>query len=373
LKIGITGASGFLGWHVRAWLYTYKNDWEVRVANRNEFEDIEKLTEFCGSLDAVIHCAGMNRGSDSEVESTNIELATRLSAACTKAFRTTGQFPHVVFANSTHIDRRSAYASGKKLAAEILAQASEKARANFSNVILPNLFGESGRPFYNSVVSTFCYQLTAGETPSIHQDVVLELMHAQKAAEYLVSVGGNESSTQIRPKGVPVSISELFAKLSDMSESYLKKQIIPALNSAFDRQLFNTLRSYHFPNKSRISLSLHKDNRGELFETMKSTGEGQTFVSTTFPGITRGNHYHTRKFERFVVCSGRASISLRRLFSNEIISFEVDGDEPCAIDMPTFVAHNITNTGDVPLVTLFWANEVFTPHDPDTYAEPVSL
>jgi len=370
LKIGITGAGGFLGWHVRVWLRTFRPDAEVRAAGREAFSGRESLIDFCRGLDAIIHCAGMNRGDDAEVEATNLALAKSLADACRAACGTI--IPRLVFANSTHIDRDSAYASGKRAAAALLASAAGEA-SRFTNAVLPNLFGEFGRPFYNSAISTFCHQLTSGGQPEVHQDAALHLLHAQKAAALLARAALGESDAgEVRPQGETTTVRCVLEKLTRMQESYSVCGIVPDLSGSFDRELFNTLRSYQFPDQSRSELRVNTDARGGLFETVKSSGEGQTFVSTTHPGITRGNHYHTYKFERFVVCSGEAEISLRRLFSNHVVTFRVSGDSPCAIDMPTFCAHNITNTGSGPLTTLFWANEIFDPKNPDTFSEQVT-
>ena len=136
---------------------------------------------------------------------------------------------------------------------------------------------------------------------------------------------------------------------------------------------FNTYRSYLYPDHYPVPLNLRTDARGGLFEAVKSHQGGQTFLSTTHPGVTRGRHYHHHKVERFLVVSGQAEIRIRRLFGDEVRVFKVNGAEPCFIDMPTFHTHEITNVGDTDLLTLFWSHEIFDPSNPDTYSEPVIL
>jgi UDP-2-acetamido-2,6-beta-L-arabino-hexul-4-ose reductase len=137
--------------------------------------------------------------------------------------------------------------------------------------------------------------------------------------------------------------------------------------------LFNTYRAALFPNHYPIALTAHADERGRLVETVRAHGgQGQTFVSTTRPGITRGEHFHLGKVERFVVLSGRARISLRRVCTDEIVSFDVSGEAPAVVDMPTMWVHNITNIGDTELTTLFWTHSLFDPDNPDTFWEPVA-
>jgi UDP-2-acetamido-2,6-beta-L-arabino-hexul-4-ose reductase len=124
----------------------------------------------------------------------------------------------------------------------------------------------------------------------------------------------------------------------------------------------------HYP----VALAVHADRRGRLVETVRSRGgQGQTFLSWTWPGVTRGEHYHLHKVERFVVVAGRARIRVRRLFHGEIATFDVDGAQPVVVDMPTMWAHDITNTGDDELITMFWTNAIFDHGAPDTFPAAV--
>ena len=365
MKIGITGADGLIGWHQRAYLKAMGGH-EVRLANRATFSQPELLLDFVAGLDAVIHLAGMNRGDEAEIEAVNAALAQKLVTACEQA----SVSPFMVYANSTHEDRNTAYGRGKHAAADTLRQWAEKNEAGFTNLILPHVFGEFGKPFYNSVVSTFCYQLARNETPQIISDGELELLHVQDVAAHCLTAIQENQRGDIRLNGVGMKVSGLLQRLTDMRDRY-QLMVMPKFESALDVRLFNTLRSYLFPEHYPVALTLHSDARGSLFEVVKSGGGGQVFMSTTHPGITRGNHFHTRKIERFLVASGEAEIRLRKLFSNEVTCFQVRGDAPCYVDMPTFHTHHITNTGQSELVTLFWANEIFDPADPDTFPEQV--
>lgn len=144
------------------------------------------------------------------------------------------------------------------------------------------------------------------------------------------------------------------------------------LASPFELALFNTYRAALFPSAYPIAFTTHSDNRGWLVETARwFGGEGQTFVSVTKPGFTRGEHFHLRKIERFVVLAGTARIALRKVDTDEVVVFDVSGDAPSAIDMPVGWIHNIRNVGDSDVLTQFWVNELFDPEDPDTFWEPV--
>lgn len=365
MKIGITGADGLLGYHLRALLHSL-GGCEVRLAGRQTFADQDVLDRFVCDLNGVAHLAGMNRGDESEVEATNVALADQLASALDR----TGCRPTVVYANSTHIERNTGYGRGKRAAAGRLSHWAEANGAIFCDLVLPNVFGEFGKPYYNSVVSTFCHQIAVGETPQIHTDDVIELVHAQDVARLILSSIEAGESGQFRMAGTPIRVSTLLERLRTLHAEYAGK-VVPDLGDPLDLRLFNTLRSYMFPGHYPVALDLRSDDRGSLFEAVRTRGRGQTFMSTTQPGVTRGNHYHLRKVERFLVVAGEAEIRLRRLFGGQVEVFRVGGDQPCYIDMPTFHTHSITNVGNRELMTLFWANEIFDPGNPDTYVEAV--
>jgi UDP-2-acetamido-2,6-beta-L-arabino-hexul-4-ose reductase len=366
MKIGITGANGFLGFHLRAFLYAQGRD-EVRLATRETFADPAALDGFVRDLDGVAHLAGVNRGDEAGLEAANASLASELVAA----FRRTGARPSLAFANSTHIERETGYGRGKRAAAERLAEWAADAGTWFANFVLPNIFGEFGRPFYNSVVATFCHQLANGHTPEIHVDAELELMHAQVVASYCAEALTQDKCGMFRLPGETIRVSELLERLRYMHGRYAVAKVIPDLSDPLDLRLFNTLRSYLYPGHYPVSLDLRSDARGSLFEAVKAMQGGQTFLSTSHPGITRGNHYHLRKVERFLVVSGNAEIRVRKLFSGDLKTFVVSGNVPCYVDMPAFHTHSITNVGTDELLTLFWSNEIFDPADADTFTEAV--
>lgn len=369
MRIGITGATGFIGTHVRALLKARNEGHEVRLGSRDSFTSDSALGTFVDGLDAIVHLAAMIRGTDEDIETTNIDLARKLTMACEgKAVR-----PFVVFANSVHqYGGRSAYGRGKREAARLLRTWAERSGAGFANLILPHVFGEFGRPFYNSAVSTFCYQLASHEPPPFVSDGSVELLHVQAVADQCLAVIRDRRSGDFRLDGVPMAVAELLKRLRELDSQY-RSQVMPKLETSVDVHLFNTLRSYLFPRHYPVNLQLRTDTRGSLFEAVKSLGGGQVFMSTTRPGVVRGNHFHTRKIERFLVISGEAEIRLRKLFSDDVIVFKVRGAEPSFVDMPTFYTHSITNTGSSDLLTLFWSNEIFDPADADTFMENVDL
>ena len=359
--VAMTGANGFLGWHTRcAFIATGRDTSPIAVGE--SFSDCAAATALEGS-DRLVHIAGVNRGSDTEVLQGNVRFAQQIADALEHVANPPQT---VVYASSSQVGNGSVYGYAKQQASGILGRAAERAGADFVDVQLPNLFGEHGRPFYNSVVSTFCHLLATGGEPQVENDKELELLHVQDAAEILMG-----SVPIADAKKTVVSVSEVLRQLQGMRELYATGDI-PDIHSPFARDLFNTYRSFSFAGSSTIQLQRRSDRRGSFFEIVRAHGgQGQTSFSTTAKGISRGDHFHRRKVERFAVLSGDAVISLRRLFTKDIVEFAVSGATPSAIDMPTMWAHKISNTGSGELSTAFWSNEIFDPKSPDTFAEAV--
>lgn len=171
---------------------------------------------------------------------------------------------------------------------------------------------------------------------------------------------------------VKVVLGDVVRKLNSFDVTYIKHRIIPKFESQFDLNLFNTFR--HFEDIGNIfpwPLINHEDERGTFAETIKLESGGQVSFSVTKPGITRGNHFHTRKIERFAVIKGEARIQLRQVGRKEVLNFELSGNAPSFVDMPIYFTHNIKNIGEEDLYTIFWINEFYDSNDPDTFFETV--
>lgn len=348
------------------WFSIHRPEVEIVSIDRTLFAQKEKFASHLMEVVAVIHCAAAIRGSDSEVEEINCNLAHGLIEALAEVAQSKGGCPRVIYANSTHYVRDTAYGRGKAKAGDILRRGIDAMGGELIDVVLPNLFGEFGKPHYNSVVSTFCYQVMMGEKPSIHKDSEVELVYAQNAAESLASVAGAEDGIGV--SGTVVKVSDLLDRITEMGRCYLDWQTIPAYDDPFDVSLFNTFRSYAFPAKNKIAFPVHTDVRGKLFEAVKTGAGGQVFFSSTYPGYTRGNHFHAKKFERFVVVEGEGIVRLRRVFTPDVVEIFVSGADPAAVDIPPFCAHNLTNSGERDLLAMFWSNQIYDPACSDTYS-----
>lgn len=370
-RIGITGQAGFVGKHLFNTLTLHPETFSPVPFQRDFFESEASLDAFVSQCDVIVHLAGMNRHSDQQViYDTNV----RLTSALVAALKRTGATPHVLFSSSVQEEKDNLYGRSKKDSRLLLQQWAEESGALFTGLLIPNVFGPFGNPFYNSVVATFCHQLCNDETPTIKVDAELPLIYVGELVKAILTAIGEAkaAASYTIPHTSSKKVSEILALLLSYKEDYCGKGIIPALPGSFELQLFNTFRSYEQPaRKNPVKLVQHVDERGSFTEIIRLCTGGQVSFSVTVPGVTRGNHFHTRKIERFAVIKGQALIQLRRIGTSEVIDIELSGDEPSYVDMPVWYSHNIKNTGDTDLYTLFWINEFYDPKDPDTYFEPV--
>lgn len=370
-KVGVTGQNGFVGTHLYNTLGLYPKKYERVNFQKEFFEDESQMDNFVKQCDVIVHLAAMNRHESQEfIYETNVALAQKLA----DSLKRTGSKAHVIFSSSSQEERDNLYGKSKREGREILAKWAEESGGKFTGMVIPNVFGPFGQPNYNSFVATFCHKLTHGEKPEIQQDGEVKLIYVNELVqEILNQIEAGETRDFFEVNHTSVNkVSEVLAKLENFKKLYFDSGEIPTLDSEFDYQLFNTFRCYfdvknHYP----VKFTQHTDNRGAFVEVIRLGIGGQCSFSTTVPGITRGNHYHTRKIERFAVIKGKALIQLRKIGTDEVLDFYLDGAEPAYVDMPIWYTHNIKNIGDEELYTIFWINEPYNPEDADTYFEEV--
>lgn len=362
--ITITGAEGALGRYAKLY-FEHKAKFSVVQANRSSFAD---RTALAGRLhaDIVLHLAGINRGSDSEVGEGNPGIARELVAALEQTDAT----PHLIYASSVHENGDSVYGRSKREAGDILEDWATRSGAKFTRLLLPHLYSELVRPDYNSAIATFCDRVANGGRAEIIIDAEIYPLHAFDVCSVIEDIIADVGVSP-NPLGSPTRMSEILSEIGGFHEFYIARNIVPDLRDPERLRLFNTYRAHLYPATFPIVPVLHTDDRGNLFEAVREANGGQTFVSTTRPGITRGNHFHFHKVERFCVLRGSANISLRNMATGQRMEFDVSGDRPCFIDMPTLWTHNITNVGREELLTLFWTHEIFDPNASDTYPATV--
>lgn len=370
-KIGITGQNGFVGSHLFNTLGLNPEAYE-RVKFENEyFENSKKLDEFVKNCDVIVHLAAMNRHPDPEtIYFENVKLVTKLVDSLIR----TASNAHVVFSSSSQEERDNLYGKSKKEGRRLLSEWANNFGGKFTGLIIPNVFGPFGKPEYNSFIATFCHKLTHGETPVVENDSEVKLIYVgELVQEILRQIKASKTQEQYTiPFTTSIKVSEVLQKLENFKKLYLESGEVPQLRSDFDLQLFNTFRCYFPMDKFYpVKLIQHKDERGAFVEIIRLGIGGQCSFSTTVPGISRGNHFHTRKIERFAVIKGKALIQLRKIGSEEVFNYYLDGAEPAYVDMPIWFTHNIKNIGDEELLTNFWINEPYDAADPDTYFENV--
>ncbi len=370
IKVGVTGSNGFIGWHFCRTLELDTDKFELIEFKKDWFNENVNLDSFVSKCDIIIHLAGLNRHSEeSAIYETNVALAVKLIDSFNRT-RFKGQ---VIFSSSIQEERDNTFGNSKKVARELFANWAKQSDATFHGVIIPNVFGPFGVPFYNSVVSTFCHQLVNNESPKIESDATLNIIYINELAKKIIDLFNTETNEKVLIAHTDkYKVSEILELLIRFKEKYFGNGQIPSFNNQFEINLFNTFRSYfnlntHYPIKYKNNI----DERGNFVEIVRLETGGQVSFSTTKKEVTRGNHFHTRKIERFSVIKGKALIQLRKIGSTEVFNYYLSGEEPAYVDMPIWHTHNIKNIGEEELYTMFWINEFYDANDPDTYFEKV--
>ena len=367
MKIGITGQNGFLGQHLYNTLGLDSEQYELVPFKKIFFESGEQLDTFVLQCDVIIHLSAMNRHPNPDViYNTNVQLVEKLVASLIR----TDSNAHVLMSSSSQEEKDNLYGKSKRDGRLLFINWVQKSKGSFTGLIIPNVFGPFGKPNYNSVVATFCYKIANNEVPEVHKDSTISLIYVGELVDAICKVinkGVGIEKLVIKPTS-QIKVSELLNLLNSFKSEYQDNGEIPEINSIFQLNLFNTFRCYidiknHFP----VKFTKHTDSRGSFVEIVRLGIGGQVSFSTTKPGITRGNHFHTRKIERFAVIKGKALIQLRRIGTDEVLHFYLDGNEPSYVDMPIWYTHNIKNIGKEVLYTNFWINEAYSPEDADTY------
>jgi len=369
VRVGITGQGGFMGGHLYNFLGTKLEEIKRISFKRNYFDDEVELQSFVKSCDVIVHIAAMNRHVDEQVlYNTNVGLVHKLVNAC----EVTKSIPKIIFSSSTQEEIDNLYGKSKRDGRKYFEDWATNNDGKVTSLVIPNVFGPFGRPFYNSFIATFSHQIVQGEQPKVINDSRVNLIYINELSEAFYNEIIKQDSENIQSYVVPHTssrkVSEILGLLKYFKIQYLENNQVPKVDlNTFELDLFNTFTSFIPKDYFPIKFTNNTDERGAFVEIMRAGSAGQTSYSTTVPGITRGNHYHTRKIERFAVISGKASIQVRKIDSDEVFEYILDGAEPAFVDMPIWYTHNIKNIGNTELITLFWINEPYNPEDADTY------
>ena len=398
MKILVTGAKGFVGRNLCAQLNNIKEgkarNYGVEVDEVFEYDldsTPEQLDAWCEQADFVFNLAGVNRPQNQEeFMQGNFGFASTLLDTLKKH----GNKCPVMLSSSQQASLagrfgNSEYGRSKKAGEDLFLKYGEETGAKVLVYRFPNLFGKWCRPNYNSAVATFC-NAVANDLPYTVNDpsVELELLYIDDLVDEMIAcLKGQEHRCEFDGLGVfpmekgrycyvptthKATLGEIV-KLLDSFEAQRKTLIVPDIPAgSFAKKLYSTFLSYLPASKVAFPLKTNVDARGSFTELVKTLGNGQFSVNISNPGVTKGQHWHNTKWEFFIVVSGKALIQERKVGTDEVLNFEVSGDEIKAVHMLPGYTHNIINLSETePLVTLMWANELFDPNRPDTYFEPV--
>lgn len=371
-RILVTGSGGFVGSNLMARLATSMGSgYEVTGCDVDTPEDL--MMQAAVEADCIIHLAGANRPVDpADFAKTNSDLTARLI----NHLAVSGRSPDIAATSSIQAALDNPYGVSKRGMEEHLARFAESAGSRVAIYRLVNVFGKWCRPNYNSVVATFCHNVTHGIPLRVDDPAkIVEFVYIDDVVESLVAfIHGTDPAkldgyATVGPR-FKVPLGDLSSTLQSFA-STRRAGVVPDLGDPWLKRLWATFLSYLDPEDFAYPADLKSDPRGSLFEAVKTPRGGQVFVSRTKPGITRGNHYHDSKTEKFIVLAGSARISFRHIRSGERKDVDVTGGEPRIVDIPPGWTHLIRNTGDTELVTLFWASEMLDPARPDTYVAEV--
>ncbi len=361
----VTGANGFVGKNLVAALQRLD---DVVVSTCIRGDDRSVLEAALLQADVVYHLAGVNRPENEE----EFELGNSgLTRDIIQYLQEHGKAPKIILSSSIQAALDNPYGRSKKAAEDVLLDYNRSTGALVAIYRLPGIFGKWSRPNYNTVVATFCYNIARGLDVSISDpDHEIELVYIDDVvAEFLRHLddyGKPERQRYTVPRTFRVTLGDLAERIHQL-HAIRETLFIPDLVDDFMKCLHATYLSFLPEDDFSCPVKMFTDERGWLFELIKSEHFGQIFVSKTLPGITRGDHYHDTKLEKFCVIQGQGIIRFCHIHSKEILEYLVDGEAISVLDIPPGYTHSIENNGDTEMICLFWANQVFDPDNPDTY------
>ncbi|MEG6612844.1 capsular polysaccharide biosynthesis protein CapF [Pseudoclostridium thermosuccinogenes] len=365
MKILVTGAKGFIGKNLVAEL---KNRKYMDVFEYDKDTDPSLLDEYCRKADFVFHLAGVNRPKEqSEFMEGNFGFTSILLDTLKKYHNNCP----VMISSSIQAELNNPYGKSKKAGEDLLFEYGKETGTKVLVYRFPNVFGKWCRPNYNSAVATFCYNISHNLPITINDpNVVMRLVYIDDVVDELINALNGKENRVGNFCEVPIVHTIKLGEIADLLYSFKKsreERSIPDMSDAFTKKLYSTYLSYLPEDQFSYELKMNVDNRGSFTEFIKTPERGQVSVNISKPGITKGNHWHHTKNEKFLVVSGKGVIRFRKVDSDEIIEYYVSGDKLEVVDIPPGYTHNIENLGDTDMVTIMWANECFDPEKPDTY------
>jgi UDP-2-acetamido-2,6-beta-L-arabino-hexul-4-ose reductase len=365
MKILVTGAKGFIGKNLIAEL---KNRKYTNIFEYDIDTDPSLLNTYCKEANFVFHLAGVNRPKEqSEFMKGNFGFTSTLLNTLKKHKNTCP----VMISSSIQAALENPYGKSKKAGEGLLFKYGIETGAKVLVYRFPNVFGKWSKPNNNSAVATFCNNITHDLPITVNDPcVVMNLVYIDDVVEELINALNSRENVVGDFCEVPIVHTITLGEIIDIIYSFKKSReehSIPDMSDAFMKKLYSTYLSYLPKDQFSYELKMNVDNRGSFTEFIKTPDRGQVSVNISKPGITKGNHWHHSKNEKFVVVSGKGVIRFRKIDSDEVVEYFVSEDKMEVVDIPTGYTHNIENLGDKDMITIMWANECFDPDKPDTY------
>lgn len=365
MNILVTGSNGFIGKNLVTRL-SELDTYDVTTIDKENSK--QELKHAIISSDFIIHLAGINRPKD---EKEFFEGNSGLTEEIVNVLKENNKKTPILITSSIQANLDNAYGKSKKLAEEALLNYKKETNGNVYIYRLPNVFGKWCRPNYNSAIATFCHNIARDQEVWVSDpNVEMTLVYVDDVVRCIIdTVETVKDETDVVYKTVDIELKSTLGEIVELIKSFRsikKTSIIPNLSDELTKDLYSTYLSYLQDDDFSYQLDKKVDDRGWLAELIKSKEFGQMFVSKTKPGITRGNHYHHTKVEKFIVIQGIADIKFRHIENDKVITYTVEGEKPTVLDIPPGYTHSITNIGNEDVITLFWVNEMFNQDKPDT-------
>ncbi|MCG8670493.1 MAG: NAD-dependent epimerase/dehydratase family protein [Pseudomonadales bacterium] len=365
MRVLVTGARGFIAKNLIQHLEEMEGVDVLAFTRADQTSDLEKLLD---AVDWVFHLAGVNRPQDpKEFESGNKELTEHL---CNALKRTNKKIP-IVYSSSIQAEKENEYGLSKLAAEEALLEFNRETGTPIYIYRLPNVFGKWCRPSYNSVVATFCYNISHGIPIQINDPTApMRLVYVDDVVEEFIGLFEQDYESHGLYKEVAPEyqitvgdLADLIGRFKNSRESLISERV----GSGLVRAIYSTYVSYLSPEDFAYPVQQYGDPRGVFVEMLKTQDSGQFSFFTAHPGVTRGGHYHHSKTEKFLVIKGTACFRFRHVVSGEYHELHTSGETPQVVETVPGWTHDVTNTGDEELICMLWANEIFDRERPDTY------
>ncbi|ALV21541.1 polysaccharide biosynthesis C-terminal domain-containing protein [Carnobacterium antarcticum] len=365
MKILVTGAKGFIGKNLVAELNNLGYEDIFQFNRDTDWDLLDKYTNEC---DFVFHLAGVNRPrKEEEFMEGNANFTSQLLELLKK---NNNKAP-ILITSSIQAEQDNHYGKSKRVGEELVSNHEQQTGAKVYVYRLPNVFGKWSKPNYNTVVATYCYNIARNMDIQVNDpNAQLILCYIDDVIKEFTSVLSKQVVRENKFHRISKEYYITLGNLAETIKSFKESRndlMVPDMENELIKKLYSTYLSFLPENEFSYNLKMNIDQRGSFTEFIKTPNRGQVSINVSKPNITKGNHWHHTKNEKFLVVSGKGQIRFRNIDSDEIIEYNVTGEKLEVVDIPTGYTHSIVNIGETDLVTVMWANELFDKDNPDTY------